>query len=718
MSYNNNITVDNIEVNYFVHFCVRTSVDRLDWTDEGGGEFSTPWDKTFPLVIRAIDASLNITFFPAASRADYMDINDSYIEGFYFDKEEQLLYVKFTPYFGNPTTVGVTVYVEYPYNLATKDVGWYVDPTNSNFPTCQYHGLIVSLSDINISVGQSIYGFLPANSGSMTVYNENNIFTDALLDNSVNRSTFNIYRCVGDITTDNMKLVFRGYTRNLSMQGKNLSVSFVDISSRLDNEVFPATRRMDATYPPELIGACHRVWGSGSFERMNAICSSYNETLSTSNNRTWTMGITLNELLEVINPVVPVYPTSLPNSGSNTTTRTYVDTLNGLSVGDWVNDNGDDQALHEVTAIDTTPGSFYVEVTPALVGALSAGESLRKCWLQGVKIIKKSDLTPYTIDITDLDTISNVTGGLSFFFTFKTTIEATYSLNPELNTVDYLVACDFSVGLGGRDFLAIGDPLGSASSATGWYQNPVTSVYELLYRAGFKDWEIYYNQSSFEAAANAVDVGLAWHSPRDYNSFANETFREVLSKICETCLLKLYVKDGKWHIDLVEPLGATNFLLSRANVKGDLTYEINGEEITSSVQVKYAYADINNNNELSQDSFSTSTTSDTLNTDIGMITKKSRILELYLDNSTDAATMRDRYLYLFSRPLRNVTLSVDKRNFNITLGDVVEISATDFPGLPFSTNIKFSVLSIRESEDSLTLELFDQTGIEENSGSW
>jgi hypothetical protein len=453
---------------------------------------------------------------------------------------------------------------------------------------------------------------------------------------------------------------------------------------------------------PDYVGAVRRALMCGELNRMNAICSVYDETPSTANNRTWSFGTIFGGANNIDYPVDPV------NAASNTTTRTYLTDLTGISIGTWLSRNGSLQAANHcsVTAI----GANYIDHTS--VTALTSGQVMRRTVIQSLTIVNTSDQTVTDVTLAMLQTINGAD------FAFATTLEATASLTDDLTPDKYIVYGDLQKSLGSVNFPSTGSPLGVRNSATGAYDSPVQAVYEILYYAGFYDNEAYYDTDSFEDAAAACDITLAISTPRENNHFAAESYRELLARICEAALLKVYMKSGRWRIDLVAPLGSATHSLTSEDVSPDIGYRRVTEEITRLVTVKYDFGEVTQiTNNLTRDSYRT-VTADNVIVEALNNNYKTLVKDLPVSDETTAETLANRYSFIFSEPLGFLTVKASLAYIDVNLGDIVEIDPSEFEGLPFTDTKKFSVISLTENEDYIELELFDQSGVETNSGDW
>jgi len=483
----------------------------------------------------------------------------------------------------------------------------------------------------------------------------------------------------------------------------------MDASLLLDNSINGILAKGGSTAQPDAVDQYLRSPICGELSRqLGIVSSSYDASKANTTNRNWSFGQRFSPAQGTGgNNQRAKYETTDASVGSNTTTRTYLDSLTGLEVGTWLLKNSTTTATYEVTAI----GADYIDHT-ALAAPLGTTDYFQKSKTQAIYIFEKSTGTTYTVPYSELSTNSDNTASV----TLKTSAETTLGMTDFIHPEDCLVYATVQVGVGRCLFPSTGAMLGSVNSTTNYNDNPVQVIYELLFQAGFYDNEDYYDTDSFEAVSAAIDITISAANPRNAYDSSRSTYREVLAKVCETAMLKVFMKNGKWFVDMIEPLGSADYSIGIENVRDGMSYDIIGEEIVQETIVRYNFGEVNEINE-NTEHYSYVSSENSVTEALNNNTK-SLTLDLYLSDETISQTVCDRYNYLFSYPVGTLTLEFDLSKIDINLGDVIEVRTEGFGELPFSSDKKFSVVSIREKSDSITVELFDQRGIEENSGSW
>lgn len=687
MSYQTNIGKNHQEITHLVHFCRRIEIVET-WTEVDAGLllYSIDWDKGPINLLRVqVGTVLNRPYRGSNSLAELYETEFSY----FVDTKENKLYARIGAGFAPP----VQIFVEVLSFAASSSLGFHLYPNDSDSQIVNYPGNLTSDPTITYSAIQSVFGYLPAQQSNITIANNDGIY-DVLIEGSLSNTEFRIYRIVGDIHPENAALVFRGYLRSANFTEDSVSLSYVDASSLLDNEV--ANAKFSSTYEPNLVGAIQRRYYSGRLNRQIAVCKNYSDTISTATNREWEFGENFADNQKVLT-------TDNAMVGSNTTTRTYLDSTDFLEVDNFIIRSGT-LAVAQITAVTAN----YIDHTT--VTALGSSDTFIKSQLQNIFIIEKSTGTALAVEA---DSVASIT---SKAITFNTSLDTNLGLTPSLNTTDYMVVATVDTYMA-FNFLDTGSPLSLNSLINDTAVNPAQVIYEFLYEAGFYDDPEYYDAQSFidVSLATSIDVNVA--TPRNFNSFSPETYRQVIAKICETAFIKLYMKNGVWKLAQVKPIGAdpVTVTIDENNALFGLAYRVESEDLLKKVTLRYDFRELNNNNVLSQDGYRTKSGTNSLAEAVNN-NNKNRVIDTYISEDASSDGVLDNFLFYFSRPLAYLKLTLSLSEMEIDLSDVVLVTEQD--NYPFSGDKLFSVVSITERGDKVEVELFDQAGVEENSGDW
>lgn len=703
--YLDNLEVNNQSVNYLINFCVKYHYDDV-FTLYDTNIYRIPWTLQGPLVFKKGSVSIPtdplITFAPAKSFS-LLTTLDGYAGRFFYD--DGYLYAYSTLY--DLTDADNTSYFDLPINLATTDIAWSMIPDDADYAFVDYKGILISNPSISSSVSQTFFGFYPSKTNSFDCFNRDGMFDDLNDTFEISNGVVKIYRWVGDLRAENMRLVFNGFSRKITYNGERVTLSYVDMGALLDNPVERSTLRNEVTQDPSIAGTFKRVYFTGIHQRQAGyVASNYSSVFLGDENRGWNFGFNNTDFQNVGFPTVGV---SDVNAGSNTTTRTYLDSVAGFSIGDWV------QLAAQGTRTISAVGADYIDTTPAIASPLLAANTVSRSMVQEVNLVDNNTGVTYPLDLDHM--IPSSTQGRVVLLD---NIEGPLSLpGAAINPRDYTIYVTVETG-NKREFLATGDFLGSPRSE-GFNRNPVQTIYEILYESGFREAS-FYDQASFIELADTFDdedflVDVS--SPKNFNSNKPETYREVLSKLCETALIKLYIKNGAWKVSRLEPLPAmTDQNIFRGNIlENNFNYSINSEDLVKSVTVKYDYGDVNFVGKLTTDSWQTTARDNDNAVGQGDVSKIDT-REVYTSDTTVAQTIRDRLFFIFTKSLGLLNISLGLENIDLDLSSSLTIKKEDFEFLPFADDKDFSIISIEEDIDSLSLQLFDQQGIENNSGDW
>lgn len=598
MSYADNIEKDHVEINYFLRLGCRIESD-LVWSALSGysGVFSTPLrSNVFPGVITwTSSGSPDSTGRRYILAANFDEMVTGPSDGLdhkkvFYDHNQGVLYLNSGGAF-NPTSGSVVLYFENFFFLSTVHVGFHIKPDDENYGMVQYHGVLSNIPSVSTSANQTFYGFAPSSSGSIVIGNDAGYLSGDFFEGSISNCTFELYRCVGEVRPENTQMIFRGFTRGCKYSGSNVTIDYVDAGLLLDSSLY--ANRLSSSAQPDIVNAVNRQFMCGFINRLSAVCTNYNATPSNSVNRAWTVGESFVQK-GIAYPHINYTPNNIP---SNTTTRTYLSDTTGLNNGTRIQKrlSGSVQAnVYEVTG----GGVGYIDHT-AMSVAVTASDDIIMCPIQSIEIINRSDTSVTALAYDDYTCIN------AGNFTLSTLIEADYGLAPAVNPDDYIISVSAVFTLGRVSFPSTGAPLGTRNPNSHVYDSPVQAIYEVLYSAGFADNEEYYDTDSFEDAAAACDIRLGLVTPRNNNEFTPQNYRDVIAKICETALLKVYMKNGKWRVDVIAPLGTTTANVGVDDLEAGFDYEKQTEDLYKEVVVKWDYGEISLAYNLTQDSFRT-----------------------------------------------------------------------------------------------------------------
>src|SRR5690606_9694914 len=146
----------------------------------------------------------------------------------FYDSVLQKLYVNFSNIESlsiDPNSVNIRIFGEKLFFISTADAGLNIIPTEASSPQVLYRGVIRTVPDIQISVSESAYGFFPTYVISVVVLNDGGYLNELFGCGSLNNCTLKIYRCVGEIYSENCQLVFIGNTKEASFSDNPVTLT-------------------------------------------------------------------------------------------------------------------------------------------------------------------------------------------------------------------------------------------------------------------------------------------------------------------------------------------------------------------------------------------------------------------------------------------------------------------------------------------------------------
>lgn len=178
--------------------------------------------------------------------------------------------------------------------------------------------------------------------------------------------------------------------------------------------------------------------------------------------------------------------------------------------------------------------------------------------------------------------------------------------------------------------------------------------------------------------------------------------RDVINEILKECMLRMFINaSGKWELAKVGPFAAADYTISDVI---SITQKYSSNETYGRIHVKYKAA----GESFKLYTYDIQSTQDAID--------ENRILQLdtnfaSVDNPT---LMAPRYaaVYGYKKGVTEVKLS--KRYSNVLINDIITVEDDMFDG----GSKTFVVIAINRQDDTITLTLDDQPGIEDNSSAF
>jgi len=669
------------------------------WTVVSGTKYTSSFDYGQIVSLETDGASVTEASTSALSDGDW-----------YFDTDTDVLTVDFGV---NPSTL--TVVVTYEMYFGTYDAHFYRIPTDNTARQVYFEPMISQSPRIVSSASDLLFGFMPTFSGQLVLSNATHLFEKHVYDSSFNGALVDLYHYLDTLEVANVSLALRGICGDLSFTNDSLTIEILDRNQIFNEEFrnnaggadFFTTAVFPSLDPSFINRPVRKVFGVvDGFVPVNIDHDS--DAPSTTNNRTWVCISDETNLGSVV--------ASVSASPSSTTTRTYVASSDGLRVGDSVfldKASGTD-GYATITAVNKT-GSHYIEHA-AIASALVSGDSVRRSFIGAVTVFVSGQAydLQFGRDFGEYTDATNKVAG----FTLGDNFEANHAGMPSpLKPTDMVYARVY----GNKNTTTMGGPAFGANSAdTGNVSQGVVVLYSVL-----KDFlglaESDLDSTTFTAlqlvAAEQVGFAVPSSSNEDF-----PTYKDLIEKICVSVLLKIYQNSSnKWEISQLAPVGSADYTIEDDEILyNTFTYNFSYKDVISTAIANYSGREVNSKHAKDYQYFTSSSSSETAEYLHKIKKQKSFNTFLFLD--ADASDVASRIRYALGDRRGTCRVSTKNRFFNAKLSDVIDVSRTRMPGFDYDSDTantrSFAVQSTEKSLLEISIELDDQKGIEDNSGSW
>lgn len=693
MSYIDLLQLEGINSQYLVVIKPRRVADSSSWVNLSGNVYYQSF--TFGEVVAAKNGASGLTkgSSTALSNGEW-----------YYDVDTSRFYVNVG---GDPSSSQIIA--TYELYLGTFDAHWYQNPVDDSTRVVYYEPLITRSPEISNSTSDVIFGFLPTFTGSIVVSNVTNFLTEHLYSSSFNNCDFLIYHQLDDLDVANIKLVLKGYCRNLSITDSAVSFSILDATSFFDKEyrnpVGPSfyAQSMFTDLDPTYQGRpLRQVFGKvDGFIPVNIDYYADNDTATNTDNKRY--------IFMAGSSNTGTVSTTVLASPSSTTTRTYLTSVSGFNVGDTFWNKTATTKYAEITAV----GANYIDHTS--ITANSSGDSIERSFVGAFYVARNETVSKlwYGRDYQEyIDGSNNVIG-----VTLNTTLAPTALTGDIVYANDVIYATVYGHKL--NETLS-GNPFGTNSVNTGNTTNPAVILYHLLKTClGLAETDI--NLTSFTAleASRVDEIGfsLPYTVGNDF-----PTYKDIILKICQTCLLKFFIDfDGKWKISetglLVSP---TKTIEDDEIIQGSFSYSISYQDIISLIIVEYNQREVSELGVSGEAATRITSESDTAK-NLHQVDKQMTVQSLHFIE-VHAQQLANRLISILGD--RRGTCKIDAKNrfFDTELDHVIEISRDRMPGFAYAQGTlrtrDFSVTSTGKSLANISIELDDVKGISDNQGDW
>lgn len=626
---------------------------------------------------------------------------------FYFDPNSNTVYVRLTSG-ANPDTIFLTL--AYEIYAGTTSAHWYRVPTDDTTRVVFFDPIVSKSPQFKSSSTDLSFGFNPIQKSNLTVINAEHFLDRHLHDSSFFNADCVVYHWLGELDTANISKVLAGFTTSVSFDPPRVTFQIADRFDLLSQEWRHPTGSDNffftssfANLDPNSFGvAIPKIYGlvTGGITPVNI--DYVLESPTTSDNRDWVVCTGQTGLADV-SQTVSAAPAS-------TATRTYLDNLDGLNVGDsiWL-----DKATDEYATI-TALGANYIDHT-TIVTPATTGELVKRAFVSAISIVQNN--VEYKALYNRDYTISTAFNGNTSGFSFRTTLEANLSMPATLSPNDTVICRAY----GPRNNLTLGGPaFGTDDTRTDNMAHPAQVTLDILKtHLGVAEADL--DSASFTQALTDQDSGVGFIIPFSSKSKTFPKYKDVISKLCASTLSKLLIDQvGLFSIFTLAPFGAANFSVSDDEIlSNSISFDYDYNDLISEAVVNYAIQQ-RSAFELNQVSSAISVTSDTA-TYLHMASKSREEDSVWIYEA-EATNLANHLSFIYGDRLGSATIKVKNRFYDSKLGDVVDVSRVYLPGFDVDGETEFtrsySVEEIIKGRTEITLTLQDFKGIDDNSGGW
>jgi hypothetical protein len=675
LSYNTLILKEGINNQYL---CVLVPARQVTtWTNISGNIYYNNFTHGYvaSVEVDGVVLTLDTSSSPAASK-------------YYYDHQAQMLYINVA----SPSTKFIAVY--YEIYVCTQDLHWYRNPLDVASQAVFYDGYVITPPSMRATLSEQLLGYIPSQSTNMVLINSEHVFEKHLYDSSFNKKYIYVYHWLGDLDSANMKLIIKGIMGDIAYDDNKVSFNIVDRIDLFNQEYRNAGVSFYklSDFPninPSYVGRPVR-YVFGSADELMPVNLSY-VTLNPTNtdNRAWSVR---DGALTTITQTV--------KTGS-TTTKTYLNSVNGFQVLDCVKIDKSTDEYVEITAV----GADYIEHAALISGAALNGDTVIRQTIGYFHILQGDALfkIPY-----NLFTCS-VSNGI-VIVTLDSSIESALSMQT-LNGSDQ---CYMRV-YGETNWVTKGGPsFGSDSTIYACLTNPAVILFELMKRSGIEESDI--DLASFDTLNTNIgtkDIGfsLPGNMASDFPSY-----KDLIIKIMQSTLTRLFINNNNtWEATIVAPLATEDTSIAEDEIiYNSIGYNISNMDTVSDVIVGYNF------NEKTNEYLTQTAHSNTAEYLHGV--SKQKTFNTYLLNASDASTLALRLSYIYGDRQGKMKISCRNRFFDNKITDIIKVELTKLLGYDFNADTlrsrKFDLIELTKSLKGVNFTLNDNKGLEDNSGSW
>lgn len=668
------------------------------FTVYSGSVYSVSFDYGYTAAVEINGVELTLGSGPALSAGQY-----------YYDIETETLYVRTS---GSDDPDNHATIVFYELYVSTFDAHWYRDPLDVNSQEVYYEPFIVRSPQLKITSGDTLFGYMPIQSSSIDLSNALHYFEKHAYDSSFKNSSIKIYHYLEELAVANIKLIYNGLCDSSSLNDKQFKIKIYNTIDELSKEFrnsdtsffavadFPA---LDLQYVAQPI---REVYGRvDGFVPIN-IDFVDAETATTSDNRVFVVKADQTNLANVTKTVAA--------SPSSTTTRTYLNSAQGLMIGDsvWFDRVAGTDEYHEVTVVDY--GGNYIEHA-ALATPMASGDSVKRGFVAQLRIIQDNVIyrPQYKRDFDVSGALAVDTCG----FTLVNNFEATLGMPSPFTKNDRI----FCRVYGRTNDVTLGGPsFGTNHAQSGNLANPIVILLDLLKRVGIPESRI--ASAEFTSALADRDEAIGFAIP-DTASGNFPKIKDIITNILKTSLIKFYIdNDLKYSIKVLEPTGANDYEIADDELlSASLDYDFDYSDTISDIIVEYASQEETEALDGAGANVKRVYAESLEARYLHKINKQESFDSLHFIES-DAQVLVDRISFILGDRKGTLTFKTKNRFFNTDIKDGIEIQKNKLPGFDFDEDIvrtrTYTVEETQKGLTEITITATDNKGIDDHSVDW
>jgi len=696
LTYSDLLQQENINSQYLLVMSPRRYV--ASWSLFAGSVYSASFDYGYVNAVKSDDTVLT------AGSSTSLSANQ-----WYYDFDNETLYV----HLGGTDPATTDMVATYELHFGTFDAYWYRIPDDNTSATVYYDPLIVSSPRVRARTTESNFGYIQSQSDNLILSNVTQVLDRHLNDSSFNDADIKIWHYLDQLKLANLKLVLNGICADYTYSERQVSFRLLD---RVDvfKQSFRHPSPSASFYANSLADVANldARYESKPIRKVYGVVDGYipvftNLAAASSLGREFALvGGVQNSADWLKSHIIA----NVPASPASTTSRTYVDSANGFRVGDqvWINSSagsGSDE-YPTVTAVNKT-GSHYIDHTTTTVLAASAS-TVERSFLGNFYFVQNAvryqPLWPRDYFANWWYLATSDIGAMLFDPSMTGTVGAS-----ALTTSDTLYCRIYSPVVSSG---LVGE---SVSTETGNLTNGISILYDVIKnQLGITNLDDGAGGTWRTLVASVTDeLGFAIPG-KAADSW--DSYREIIASILQSLLLKLYI-DGNdnWAIAQVGPIGSATKTIGDDEILKDSyrqTFDYN--ELISDAIVEYAFREVSEQNSATGQSLTERALSQVARRLHNIERQKTFKSQHFL--AIEAQKLADRLSYIYGDRLSIAKFRTKNRFFDAKINDVITVEKGRLPGAVASAD--FATVSTDKSLREVLIEIDDQKGIEDNSGSW